>query len=96
MKDGDSQGLSTGEKKTTVGLERSPLLVFPNALINLLAHSLGQAPWPMDVVWYLPLGKSMRRLRDVSAAMMRKRYNDKEVGMRDLSSYLVCCSLSLK
>ncbi|KAF8529305.1 cytochrome P450 [Hysterangium stoloniferum] len=52
--------------------------------------SFGQAPWLMDIIWHLPVGKSMHKIRHRAAAMMRARVKaEKDVDMRDLSSHLL-------
>ncbi|THH05069.1 hypothetical protein EW146_g10002 [Bondarzewia mesenterica] len=53
------------------------------------SHSIGQAPWLMDILWYIPGSESIHRLRHVAASMMRKRVQAKGVKIRDLSSYLI-------
>ena len=52
-------------------------------------YSFGQAPWLLDIMWHIPVSKSVHRLRHRSAAMMRRRVQSKDVQIWDLSSYLV-------
>ncbi|KAJ7097294.1 cytochrome P450 [Mycena belliarum] len=64
-------------------------LVAGGKFATVILDCIGQSPWLMDLAWHIPLGKSMVRLRDVAAAMMRNRVKaDSDVTMRDLTSYL--------
>ncbi|EIM85229.1 cytochrome P450, partial [Stereum hirsutum FP-91666 SS1] len=57
---------------------------------TILVDSLGQAPWLMDILWHLPAGGAMLRLRDVAAELMRKRVvSTRTTEIRDLTSYLL-------
>jgi len=52
--------------------------------------SFGQSPWLMDIMWHLPFGKSMQKIRYRAIDMMRKRVQaDKDVEIRDLASHLL-------
>lgn len=49
----------------------------------------------MDIIWHLPVGRPVTRLRDIAASLMRTRIkSDADVELRDLTSYLVCISSS--
>ncbi|KAJ6529989.1 cytochrome P450 [Mycena vulgaris] len=65
-------------------------LVYGGKMATVILDCVGQSPWLIDLAWHLPLGKSMTRLRQVAAAMMRKRVEaDAETTMRDLTSHLL-------
>ncbi|KAF8178952.1 cytochrome P450 [Pholiota molesta] len=71
-------------------------LVYGGKIATVLLDSVGQSPWLMDLIWHLPAGKSMVRLRERAAAMMRTRVKaDSTTTVRDLTSYLVRFSASV-
>ncbi|KZT05810.1 cytochrome P450 [Laetiporus sulphureus 93-53] len=65
-------------------------LVHGGRLAVSYVDSIGQSPWLMDIIWHLPVGRSLTRLRDVAAQFMQRRIEtDDNVTIRDLSSYLL-------
>ncbi|CCM06429.1 uncharacterized protein FIBRA_08690 [Fibroporia radiculosa] len=65
-------------------------LVEGGKLATVLLDSVGQTPWLMDIIWHLPVGRSMVRLRDVAATMMRNRIKSNDnIQLRDLASFLL-------
>ncbi|KAF8526942.1 cytochrome P450 [Hysterangium stoloniferum] len=62
---------------------------------TVLLDSIGQTPWLMDIMWHLPAGSEMQKLRNFAAETMRARIKaDQDVQIRDLSSYLIDGNLS--
>ncbi|KAF8590792.1 cytochrome P450 [Ramaria rubella] len=56
----------------------------------IVLDTFGQIPWLMDIIWHLPVGKSMHGVRRRAAAMMRTRMRaEKDVDMCDLASHLL-------
>ncbi|KAJ7488119.1 cytochrome P450 [Mycena latifolia] len=65
-------------------------LVDGGKMATIILDSIGQSPWLMDIAWHLPQGKSMVRLRQFAAAVMRRRVQaSADTAMRDLTSYLL-------
>ncbi|GJE88926.1 cytochrome P450 [Phanerochaete sordida] len=58
-------------------------------LATILLDSVGQTPWLLDIVWRLPLGRSMHRLTEIAAELMDHRLRITEPpSFRDLVSFL--------
>ncbi|KAF7335623.1 Cytochrome P450 [Mycena venus] len=65
-------------------------LIHGGKMATIVLDCVGQSPWLMDLAWHLPMGKTMVRLKNVAATMMRNRVKaDAETTMRDLTSYLL-------
>ena len=53
-------------------------------------RSIGQTPWLLDIVWWLPLAGAIHRLVAIAGKMMETRLKAAEAPpFRDLVSYLV-------
>ncbi|EGN93361.1 hypothetical protein SERLA73DRAFT_189569 [Serpula lacrymans var. lacrymans S7.3] len=65
-------------------------LVYGGKMAMVMQDSIGHTSWLMDLVLHLPKSKYLFRLIDIGADMIRTRIQaDKDVTMRDLSSYLL-------
>jgi len=90
MRDGDPQGLLEGLKIAAIALDRYFQAISPSFLVSETSFSFGQTPWLMDIVWHLPFGKSMQKIRYRAIDMMRKRIKAaQEIEIQDLASHLV-------
>ncbi|KAI0341082.1 cytochrome P450 [Trametopsis cervina] len=64
-------------------------IISSGKLATALYDCIGQAPWLMEILWYLPGSELLHRAERYAAAMMNNRVMAHDVSIRDLSSYLL-------